>query len=260
MTALPTNSFKQALIDKRAQIGLWLALGDATSAEICATAGFDWLLIDAEHAPHDLRSILAQLRAIAAYPVASVVRLPVADATLVKQVLEIGATALLIPMIETADQALTMAQAARYPPIGKRGVGCGLARSSRWSLHADYLHEADEQICLLVQVESPRALENLDAIVATPGVDGVFIGPADLAAGMSHLGNPGHPEVRVAIEGAIQRIAAAGKSVGILALDPTLARRYLDLGALFVAVGVDTTLLAHGARVLAVEVRSAGRA
>ena len=220
----PANAFKQAIASPGARIGLWLGLADPYAAELCATAGFDWLLIDGEHGPNDLRSMLGALQAVAPYPSHPVLRVPHGDAALIKQVLEIGATTLLVPMVDSAEQARALVAATRYPPRGVRGVGSGLARSSRWGRHSRYLHEADDSVCLLVQVETATALAQLDAIAAVDGVDGVFIGPADLSASMGHLGNPGHPEVRAAIDAGIARILAAGKAPGILAVDEALAR------------------------------------
>lgn len=251
MSADLHNPFKAALAARTPQIGLWLGLADAYAAELCAGAGFDWLLIDGEHAPNDVRSTLGILQALAAYPVSPVVRPPVGETHLVKQYLDLGVQNLLIPMIDTPEQARAMVAATRYPPQGVRGVGSALARASRWNGIPDYLHRANEQICLLVQAETKLSLENLDAILAVEGVDGVFIGPADLSASLGHLGNPGHPDVVSAIEGAITKIVGAGKAAGILSADEKLSRRYLGLGATFVAVGVDTTLLARSARTLA---------
>ncbi|WP_066342248.1 4-hydroxy-2-oxoheptanedioate aldolase [Azohydromonas lata] len=253
----PNNLFKQAIARPGAQIGLWVGLADPYAAELCATAGFDWLLIDGEHGPNDLRSMLASLQAVAPYPAQPVVRIPQGDTTLIKQVMEIGATTLLVPMVESAAQARELARAMRYPPAGVRGVGSGLARSSRWSSYPQYLHEANERACLLVQVETAAALEHLDEIAAVEGVDGVFIGPADLSASMGYIGQPGHPQVRAAIDAAIGRIQAAGKAPGILATDETTARHYIGLGARFVAVGVDATLLARSTRDLAARFKAA---
>lgn len=246
----PENAFKLALAQPGAQLGLWIGLADAYSAEVCATAGFDWLLIDGEHGPHDLRSMLGILQAVQAYPAHPVLRLPCGDVTLIKQALEIGATTLLIPMVESAEQARQLVRAMRYPPAGVRGVGSGLARSSRWSGYSDYLGAANDRVSLLVQVETVQAVEQLDAIAAVEGVDGVFIGPADLSASMGLLGQPGHPQVRGVVESCIERILANGKAPGVLAVDPALANRYIDLGARFVAVGVDATLLATSVRTL----------
>lgn len=248
---LPRNTFKQALLAQRAQIGLWVGLADANVAEALAPCGFDWLLLDAEHAPNDVRSVLQQLRATAAYPVHCIVRPVQADVALVKQYLDIGAQTLLLPMVDTPEQAALMARAMRYPPQGIRGVGAALARASRWNQIPDYLEQADAQMCLLVQAETPTALRNLAAIAATPGVDGVFFGPADLSAAMGYRGQPSHPAVQEAIFQGIATVRAAGKAAGILMADPVLAQSYLDAGALFVAVGVDTTLLVRAATTLA---------
>ncbi|QXI31552.1 4-hydroxy-2-oxoheptanedioate aldolase [Pseudomonas vanderleydeniana] len=245
------NTFKARLQAKEPQIGLWLGLADAYCAELAANAGFDWLLIDGEHAPNDLRSLLGQLQAVAPYPSQPIIRPVIGDTALIKQVLDIGAQTLLVPMVETAEQARELVRATRYPPNGIRGVGSALARASRWNSVPGYLDKADEQMCLLVQIENREGLANLDEIAAVEGVDGVFIGPADLSASMGHRGNPGHPEVQAAIEDAILRVGKAGKAAGILSADEKLARRYLELGALFVAVGVDTTVLMRGLQTLA---------
>lgn len=247
----PKNKFKQALASGDLSIGLWHGLASSYTAELCATCGFDWLLIDGEHGPVDLRSMLATLQAVAPYPTHPVVRIPEGQTALIKQVLEIGAQTLLIPMVETAAQATELVRAMRYPPHGVRGVGSGLARSSRWNGYEDYLQTANDQVCLLVQVESIAAIDQLAEIAAVDGVDGVFIGPADLAASMGRLGQPAHPEVKAVIEKAITAILAAGKAPGILCADEALARHYVSIGARFVAVGVDTTLLAQSARALA---------
>lgn len=247
----PHVAFKSVIAEPRARIGLWLGLPDPYTAEVCATAGFDWLLVDGEHGPHDLRSILAVLQAVAPYPSHPVVRIPHGDAALIKQTLEIGATTLLVPMVESAGQAQSLVRAMRYPPEGIRGVGSGLARSSRWSSYQRYLHEANEGVSLLVQLETVAGLEQLEAIASVEGVDGVFIGPADLAASMGFIGQPGYPQVRAVIEDAIARILRAGKAPGILATDESLARHYIQLGARFVAVGVDATILAQATRALA---------
>ena len=248
---IPVNPFKQALREGRPQIGLWVGLADAYVAEALATTGFDWLLIDGEHAPNDLRSTLAQLQAVAPYPSHPIVRPPIGDAALIKQVLDIGAQTLLIPMVDRAEQAARMVAATRYPPAGMRGVGSALARSSRWNQVEGYLHGADEQMCVLVQAESVAALESLPRIAAVEGVDGVFFGPSDLSASMGLLGQPSHERVQRAIAEGIAQVRAAGKAAGVLATDPADARRYLELGALFVAVGVDTTLLVRAATQLA---------
>ena len=249
----PINPFKQALAEQRPQIGLWLGLADSYSAEICASAGFDWLLIDGEHAPNDLRSVLGQLQAIAAYPSHPVARVPIghghAGTTLIKQFLDIGVQTLLVPMVDTAEQAAQLVRAVRYPPFGYRGMAG--ARASGRGRYPRYAHEANGQICLLVQIETRAGLDNLAAIAATDGIDGIFIGPADLSASLGHVGDPGHAEVQNAIRDAIVRIGKTGKAAGILSADDSLARRYLELGATFVAVGLDTTLLMRATSELA---------
>ncbi|WAJ35941.1 4-hydroxy-2-oxoheptanedioate aldolase [Pseudomonas sp. GOM7] len=254
---MPINLFKQRLQSGPAQIGLWLGLADPYCAELAANAGFDWLLIDGEHAPNDLRGLLGQLQAVAPYPSQPVIRPVIGDTALIKQLLDIGAQTLLVPMVESAEQARELVRAMHYPPHGIRGVGSALARASRWNSIPGYLDKADAQMCLLVQIENLEGLAKLDEIVAVEGVDGVFIGPADLSAAMGHRGNPGHPDVQAAIEDAIVRIGKAGKAAGILSADQSLARRYLELGARFVAVGVDTTVLMRGLQTLAAAFKNA---
>ena len=259
----PVNTFKQALAAKQAQIGLWMGLSDSVAAEICAGAGFDWLLIDGEHSPNDLRSILQQAQAIAAYPgTHAIARVPMGHGhvgqALIKQYLDLGVQTILVPMVDTAQQAATLVRSMRYPPQGMRGMAG--ARAARFGRIADYARVANEQICLLVQVETMEGVKNVDAIAATEGVDGVFIGPADLSAAMGHVGNPGHPEVQACIEDLIARIVKAGKAPGILTSDEKLARRYLELGALFVAVGVDTYMLVRQTSELAARFKGAPQA
>jgi 4-hydroxy-2-oxoheptanedioate aldolase len=248
---LPQNTFKRALAEGKPQFGLWAALADAYVTELVATAGFDWLLIDNEHAPNDVRSTLAQLQAVAAYASHPVVRPVRSDSALIKQLLDIGAQTLLLPMIDTADQAADAVAATRYPPQGIRGVGSALARASRWNRIPDYLTTAANELCVLVQVETVQGMENLPAIAAVDGVDGVFFGPSDLSASMGLLGKPGHPTVREAIRNGIQTVRRAGKAAGVLAPDPAIAADYLEAGATFVAVGTDTGLLSRAAADLA---------
>jgi 4-hydroxy-2-oxoheptanedioate aldolase len=257
---LPANLFKAALRAGRPQIGLWLGLADAYVSELIASTGFDWLAIDAEHAPNDPRSVLAQLQALAPYPVHAVVRTASGEATLLKQYLDIGAQTLLIPMVESAAQAAGVVAATRYPPAGMRGVGSALARASRWNQINDYLRSAEREICVLVQVESAAGLQNLPAIAATEGVDGVFFGPADLAASLGLLGKTADTRVQDAIAHGISTVRAAGKAAGVLSAEPAAARNYLASGALFVAVGIDTTLLVRAARDLRAVFSDAGEA
>lgn len=244
---VPVNGFLHQIRAGHTQIGLWLGLADPYSAEALAGTGFDWLLIDGEHAPNDVRSVLAQLQAVAPYPVYPVVRPPRGDAALIKQYLDIGAQTLLIPMIDTREEAQAMVSAMRYPPHGIRGVGSALARASRWNQVDDYLLKADGEMCLLVQIESTLGLSNVAEIAAVDGVDGVFFGPSDLSASMGYLGQGGAPQVQRAILDGMAIVRAAGKAPGILTADESLARRYMDAGAVFVAVGVDTTLLVRAA-------------
>jgi 4-hydroxy-2-oxoheptanedioate aldolase len=247
----PKNHFLHAMRQGESWIGLWLALTDPNAAEALAGCGFDWLLLDGEHAPNDVRSILEQLRAVAPYPVAPIVRIAQADATLVKQHLDLGAQTLLVPMIDTPEQAAQMARAMRYPPFGIRGVGAGLARASRWNQVPRYLEQADQEVCLIVQAETPQALQNLPSIAATEGVDAVFFGPADLSTNMGLPGQVSHPEVQRCICEGIATVRAHGKAAGVLAFDPALATRYLQAGAQFIAVGADTSLLVQSAKALA---------
>ncbi|MGO3844040.1 MAG: 4-hydroxy-2-oxoheptanedioate aldolase [Alcaligenes pakistanensis] len=244
------NSFKQALSKNDPVIGLWLGLANAYTAELLGGSGYDWLVIDNEHAPNTVPSTLAQLQALASTPAHAVVRAASDDTVEIKRLLDLGAQTLLIPMVESAEQATRIVSATRYPPLGVRGVGAALARASRWQQVTDYLAHADTQICTLVQVESTAGLLALPEIARVSGVDGVFIGPADLAASMGYLGNPGHPHVQQAIATAISEIRKAGKAAGILTGDMAMARTYLQLGAVFVAVGSDVGILSNGARAL----------
>jgi len=248
---IPQNRFLAALREKRPQIGLWIGLADPNAAEAMAATGFDWLVLDGEHAPNDPRTVLAQLRAVAPYPVHPVVRPVQGDVALIKQYLDVGAQTLLVPMIDTPEQAARMVRAMRYPPEGIRGMGAALARASRWNQVDDYVQRADEQMCLLVQAETVAAMARLADIARVEGVDGVFFGPADLSASMGLRGQTGHPDVQRAILDGIDTVRAAGKAPGVLTADRALAQRYLDAGALFVAVGADTTLLVQAARALA---------
>jgi 4-hydroxy-2-oxoheptanedioate aldolase len=247
----PRNRFRQAMAAGTPQFGLWLGLPDTSVAEIAAGAGFDWLLIDHEHGPFELRDVLAHLQAIAPYPVAPIVR-PVDDnPALLKKLLDMGVQTFLVPMVDTAEQAEDLVQALRYPPEGKRGLGTSMARAARWNQVPTYVHEANAEICLIVQVETAAAMHNLDAILAVEGVDGVFIGPSDLSASMGHVGDAAHPDVVRAINEGLATIVAAGKFAGMLCMDPALVKGYTARGANFVGVGVDTLLLGQGARQLA---------
>ncbi|AMB74513.1 MULTISPECIES: 2-keto-3-deoxy-L-rhamnonate aldolase [Pantoea] len=242
MNALLANPFKEGLKKEEVQIGLWLSSTTSYMAEIAATSGYDWLLIDGEHAPNTVQDLYHQLQAIAPYASQPVIRPVEGTKALIKQVLDIGAQTLLIPMVDTAEQARQVVAATRYPPLGERGVGASVARAARWGRIENYMAQANASLCLLVQVESKTALENLDAILNVEGIDGVFIGPADLSASLGYPDNAGHPAVQQIIQESIQRIRAAGKAAGFLAVDPEMAKKCLHWGANFVAVGVDTML------------------
>ncbi len=248
---LPVNQFKQKLASGKTQYGFWLGLPDNTAAEICATAGFDWLLIDGEHAPYDIRSTLSHLQVLAAYDVAPVVRPAEGNVALIKRLLDIGAQSLLIPMVDNAEDVQQLVRAVRYPPEGIRGVGTSLARASRWNAVPGYLQKARDEIFLTIQVETKAALENLENISRIEGLDAVFIGPSDLSAAMGHIGNPGHPEVVEKISSAIRTIKAAGKYSGLMSLDPSMVEKYAGIGASFIAVGVDTMVLSQATKRLA---------
>lgn len=245
-------TFREALADAdRPLAGMWVCSGSPLVAEICAGAGLDWLLIDMEHSPNGLESVLAQLQAVAAAPVTAVVRVPIGDVVTIKQVLDLGAQNILVPMVDTAAQAAELVEAVRYPPRGRRGVGSALARSARWNRVEDYLAGADRHVSLFVQVETTAGVRNAAEIAAVDGVDGVFVGPSDLAASMGLLGAQTHPDVVAAVLEAFAAVRGTGTPVGVNAFDPAAAQRYLDEGASFVLVGADVTLLARGSEALA---------
>jgi 4-hydroxy-2-oxoheptanedioate aldolase len=231
--------------------GMWVCSGSPLVAEICAGSGLDWLLVDMEHSPNGLGSVLAQLQVIAAYDITPVVRVPVGDAVTIKQVLDLGAQNILVPMVSSAEQARAAVEAVRYPPRGRRGVGSALARSARWNRVEGYLADADEHVSLFVQVETAAAAAAAAEIAAVDGVDGVFLGPSDLAASMGLLGQQTHPRVVDAVLHAFRAVRGAGTPVGVNAFDPAAARAYLDAGASFILVGADVALLARGSEALA---------
>lgn len=247
------NKFKQALQADKQSFGLFMGIPNTSVAELCAGAGFDWVLIDAEHGPFDINSILAHLQAIEPYPVSTIVRPVEGQVALIKQILDLGAQTLLIPMVETAEQAELMVKACRYPPQGIRGLGTSMARAAQWNRIPDYLQKANEEVCLIVQIESVAALENIDSISATEGVDAVFIGPSDLSASMGFVGQPGHPEVVEAICRGFKSILDAGKQPGVLAVTKELVSTYINAGARFIGVGADTALFSNATRKLAAE-------
>ena len=249
-----TPTFREALAEaSRPLAGIWVCTGSPLVAEICAGAGMDWVLIDMEHAPNGLESVLAQLHAVSGYPVTPVVRVPIGDVVTIKQVLDLGAQNLLVPMISSAEQARAVVEAVRYPPRGTRGVGSALARSARWNRVDDYLADADAHVSLFVQVETAAGVDAAAEIAAVEGVDGVFVGPSDLAASMGVLGAQTHPDVVGAVTRTFDAVKAAGKPVGVNAFDPAVADGYLKAGADFILVGADVALLARGSERLAAQ-------
>ncbi|MEO0939416.1 MAG: HpcH/HpaI aldolase/citrate lyase family protein [Pseudomonadota bacterium] len=249
----PQNPFKAALANGETVFGCWLSLGSLVSTELMGTAGFDWLLIDAEHTAYDVAALRGQLVALEASDSHAVLRVPVGETWILKQVLDLGAQSVLVPMVESAEQAQEVARAVKYPPHGTRGVGYTTTRASGFGAIADYGTTADDQVCLLVQVENLKGLEALDDILAVDGIDGVFVGPADLSADMGYMGQLTHPEVMKTITDTLARIAASGKAPGILSTDKAVLDAAMEAGARFVAVGLDSALLARSARALAKE-------
>jgi 4-hydroxy-2-oxoheptanedioate aldolase len=254
---LPTNRLKAALARGDVQTGLWLTLADPAVAEIAGRAGFDWCLIDAEHGPNTPTTIQAQLQALEAAGCPAVVRVAANDPVRLKLALDLGAQSVLVPLVDTAEEAAAAVAACRYPPRGMRGMGAAVARASYWGRVGDYAARADGEICVIVQAESRRALARVAEIAAVEGVDGVFIGPADLSADMGHPGAPDHPEVRAAIEAGLGAIAAAGAAPGIIAFDPEAAAGYARLGARFLGLGADAAALSGALGRLSAAARAA---
>lgn len=245
-------TFRDALAAAaRPLAGMWICSGSPLVAEICAGAGLDWVLIDAEHTPNGLESVLTQLQAVAAYPVTPVVRVPSGDAVTIKRVLDVGAQNILVPMISSGAEARAAVEAVRYPPRGRRGVGSALARSARWNRVDGYLQHAEDYVSVFVQIETADGVDAAAEIAGVDGVDGVFVGPSDLAATMGLLGQQTHPDVTEAVLRAFKAVLAAGKPVGVNAFDPAVAQSYLDAGASFVVVSADVTLLVRGSEALA---------
>ena len=252
---LPVNSFKRSLKAGRPQIGLWCSLSSHYSTEVVAGSGFDWILLDTEHSPNDLESVLQQLQAAAPYPTHAVVRVPWNDMVTIKRFLDIGAQTILIPYVQNAEEAKNAVAYTRYPPAGVRGVAGG-TRATRFARVKDYATRAHDEICLLVQVENQQGLDNLERIAAVEGVDGVFVGPADLHASLGYPGETANPKVVPIIDDAIRRIRKAGKAPGILTGVEADARRWLECGGLFVAVGADVGILARETEKLAAKFKS----
>ena len=246
------DTFRNALAKAdRPLAGMWVCSGSPLVAELCAGSGLDWLLIDAEHSPNGLESILAQLQAIHGYPVHTLVRPPVNDTVIIKQYLDLGVQNLLIPMVNSVADAEAAVAASRYPPHGVRGVGSALARAARWNRIPDYLARASETISVTVQIEATAAVDAVADILKVDGVDAIFVGPSDLAASMGLLGQQDHEEVRAAVDHCLKAATAAGKPAGVNAFNPDTARHYLSRGAGFILVGADVALLARGSEALA---------
>ena len=247
---LPRNHFKAAIRSGRHQLGFWCSLPSGYAAELVAGSGYDWLLFDTEHSPSDPIGVLEQLQAVAPYDVSAVVRPASNDPVLIKRILDVGAQTLLVPYVQSREEAEAAVAAMRYPPRGIRGVS-GLTRATRFGRIPGYAKRAESELCLLVQVETGLALDRLEEIASVDGVDGVFIGPADLAASLGYPGEPDHPDVAAAVENAISRLKVLGKPAGILTANNTFARRCIEIGTLFTAVGIDAGILARGSEALA---------
>jgi len=247
---LAKNAFKAALKAQKPQIGLWASIPSNFTAEVIAGAGFDWILLDTEHTPSDIETVVSQLQAVSAYPTTPVVRVPWNDMVMIKRYLDTGVQALLVPQVNTPEEAKNAVAYTRFPPEGLRGVA-GSTRATRFGRIKDFFKRAHEETCLLVQTETKEALANIEAIAAIDGVDGLFIGPADLHASLGYLGERAHKDVLPVIDDAIRRIVKAGKAAGILTDSEENARRWLQCGATFVAVGADLGILARGAEALA---------
>ena len=252
----PINALKSALNQGNVQSGLWLTIANGAVAEIAGKAGFDWCLIDAEHGPNTLTTIAAQLRALAGTPAKAVVRVPMGEDWMLKQVLDLGVQTIVVPMVNTAVQAAQVAAAVRYPGEGSRGMGAVLARASGYGEIVDYVSSANDQIFLFVQIESAAGVENVDEIAATPGVDGIFVGPADLSADMGFVGQPDAPEVIAAIDHVYARTKAAGKAIGTVMFDESDFQTQIDKGVTFLGLGGDSFTLQTALKALAAKVRA----
>ena len=246
-----TNIFKRRLKNGELQYGVWNGIADTIVAEILAGSGFDWVLIDAEHGPFDIRAIQNQLQAIKQYNIPVVVRPPVGDQILFKQLADIGVQSYLVPNVESAEQAEECAKYLKYAPDGVRGVGTALSRAAQWNRVDGYFEKANDEMCLVVQVETIKGVKKIDAILEVDNVDAVFIGPADLAASMGYLGNPGHSDVVSTVNECLAKIKASDKEAGILTSSKELINIYIDKGAKMVGIGIDTLLLAKAAKNLA---------
>lgn len=245
------NRFKAALHAGKKQYGIWNGIPHSYAAEILAGAGFDWVLIDAEHGPFTMDQIIIQVQAMSRYEVSPILRMRNADPIYLKPLMDAGLQSFIIPMVESGETAELMAQALRYPPAGTRGVGTALARAAQWNRVNNYFKTADGEMCLITQVESVKGVAALDEILEVDGVDVVFMGPADLAGSMGHLGNPGHPEVKAVVNDCLHKIVAAGKIPGVLTSSKELIADYTAKGAKMIGVGLDTIILAKATKELA---------
>jgi len=239
------NAFKAALAENRVQVGVWSTLTDPLATEMVAGCGFDWMLFDTEHSPMDAVSVLPLLQAVAPYPVSAIVRPGALNPSEIKKLLDLGAQTVLVPMVNTAEEAALAVASVTYPPEGIRGVS-GTTRASGFGRIEGYHRKARAEICVLVQVETRAALDQIEAIATVPGVDGIFVGPADLAASLGHPGEPNHPEVIAAVLDAISRIRAAGQPPGILTMNREVLARARAAGAVFLAGDVDLGALKTG--------------
>ncbi|ARE41653.1 2,4-dihydroxyhept-2-ene-1,7-dioic acid aldolase [Rhodovulum sp. P5] len=247
---IPKNRFKALLKEGRPQIGVWNAIPHSTVADMLAACGFDWIVLDTEHGAMEVTDTLPALHAIDGYPeVSAVVRVAINDWVLIKRHLDQGAQTLMLPYVQSREEAEAAVQAIRYPPRGVRGVA-GMTRSSRYGLIGDYMARAEEELCLILQVETGQALDRLEDIATVDGVDGIFIGPADLSASLGYPGQQRHPDVVAAIEGAIGRLKDVGVPSGILTLDEEFAHHCIGLGTSFTAISVDMAALRNAATAL----------
>jgi len=245
---VPINRFKQNLQSGKPQYGFWSCLASEMVTEVLTTTGIDWICIDGEHSPNGLTEIRRQLSSIEGTETDAMVRVPIGEDWMLKQVLDLGAQTILVPMVETAEQAKQIVAAVNYPPKGIRGAGSLGARASQFGSIPDYLTTADDQICLIVQVESMTAVNNIDEILAVDGIDGVFIGPSDLSADMGYLGKAGAPEVQTVINDTLEKIIASDKAAGILTFDLALAEKQAKMGVNFIAVSMDVPLMTASAK------------
>ncbi len=239
------NAFKAAILEGRLQRGIWCSMTDPLAAEMMAGCGYDWMLFDCEHSPMDPIRVLPMLHAVSAYPVSALSRPSSLNAPEIKRLLDIGVQTLVIPYVQNAEEAAQAAAAVAYPPVGIRGVA-GTTRATRFSAIKDYATKARDEICLIVQVETVEALAEIEAIAEVPGIDGLFIGPADLAASMGYPGQPSHEEVQQAVCDGIKRIRAAGKPAGLLTMDAAFGQRAIDAGASFIGQDLDLVALKRG--------------